>query len=187
MYFRRWSAVAKHNHWRMVKGRLDPEAVLSGSEAHEHVAAAAHIRARREHRGVTADDLRHGCHVVALRGRDKSHTQFANRDFDALLVLWGDDQTITGLLLAPADLAATMHLQNPELKTRERYLHWLRTECLAGYVASESARIHGTQDWETLPDAQLAGLHNHLRNRPAAQNAPGERLATPDSRQPKTL
>jgi len=165
LYLRRWGAVCRALNWRMAKGRLHPAAVLAGSAPREQVAAAAAARALQHHRATTADDLRHGCHVVAL-GRDKSHKDFSNRDFDAVLTLWGDGRSVRGLLLDADDLGSEVHRAHPELKTRERHLHFLRNDCLGGYVVSESERIFKTKHWEALATDKLAALSNHLRNRP---------------------
>lgn len=165
MYWRRWSAVSRALNWRMVQGRLDPAAAQDGSSHIAAVMQAASARAAGAHRAVTPDDLRHGCHLVAL-GRDKSHADFSNREFDKLLTLWGDEKQISGLLLEPLDLGSEIHRANPELKSRERHLHFLRRDCLGGYVASESERIFGTKNWQALDSEQLAQLSNHLRARP---------------------
>ena len=168
-YWRRWSVIATALHWRMIKGRLHPEADATRHSSPQHAAvwSAAERRAAQRACAVTADDLRHGCHVVALQ-RDKSHGDFTNRDFDALLNLWGDERTITGLLLEPLDLAGEINTANPALKIRERQLHWLRTQCLGGYAMTESERMFGTKNWEALPAADLERLHDHLRARPNA-------------------
>lgn len=172
-YLRRWAAVVRANGWRMVKGRLAENAVgressraaAPASPHHQAVFAAAEQLAALQHRALTADDLRHACHVVAL-GRDKSSKDFSNRDFDRLLVYWGDERTITGLLLEPLDLAADIHRANPDLKTRARHQHFLQHECLGGYVMSECERIFHTKEWEALPTHQLIQLSAHLRARP---------------------
>lgn len=178
-YLRRWAAVVRANTWRMVKGRLAPEAVGRAGGAsvpasrgssvasphHAAVFAAAEQLAAQHHRALTADDLRHGCHVVAL-GRDKSSKDFSNRDFDRLLVYWGDEKTITGLLLEPLDLGSEIHRSNPDLKSRERHWHFLKHDCLGGYVVSECERIFHTKEWEALPTHQLIQLSAHLRARP---------------------
>ena len=166
-YWRRWKVVSDHNHWRMSKGRLSPEAVLAGSAPHEQAVAAAKARALQHHRSLTADDLRHGCHVAAL-GHDKSHTAFSNRDFDKLLCWWGDERSIVGLLLQPAHLGSEIHRANPDLQARVRHLKFLHEDCLGGYVVSECERIFGTKDWEALRTEELLQLSNHLRARPNA-------------------
>ncbi|MBK8255602.1 MAG: hypothetical protein IPK82_23430 [Polyangiaceae bacterium] len=169
-YWRRWSAVVRGNHWRMVKSRLDPQATTTGSPAHAAVWAAASARAVQHLRGITADDLRHACHSVALGGRDKSHTAFTNREFDALLNYWGDERDIAGLLLDPLNLSSLISEDaHAAQKIHERQLRWLKTQCLGGYVMAESERLFGTKDWEQLPAADLARLHDHLRARPNAQ------------------
>lgn len=178
-YWRRWNAVVRANHWCMIQHRLDPAALgnpqsailnpQSSAPSPHHVAvfAAASHRAVQEARGVTAEDLRHGCHIVAI-GRDKSHVDLTNKEFDALLNYWGDERTIRGLLLDPLNLAAEINRANPALKVRDRHLHFLQHDCIGGYVVSECERIFGTKNWEALSDADLERLHDHLRDRPNA-------------------
>lgn len=167
-YWRRWNACVRANHWRMAGGRLDERAAgPDRSETHADVWRAAEQIALRKHRAVIADDLRHGCHVVAL-GRDKSHTKLSNREFDKVLTLWGDERDCKGLLIEPLHLGSEIHNANPDIKSRRRHLHFLTHECLGGYVASECERIYGTKDFESLVDAQLMSLSDHIRNRPRA-------------------
>lgn len=167
-YWRRWGAVTRANHWRLVTGRLAPDAVLAASEPHCRVAAAARQLAQAEAKGLTPDHLRHACHLVAL-GRDKSHRQFTNREFDSLLNWWGDERAITGLLIAPDDLASHIHQDAPELKARERLLLGLRRNFREGYVAKIAGDLYGTRDWQQLGDADLANLNHLLHTRPGSR------------------
>lgn len=181
-YWRRWGACARANHWTMCGGRLNATAVLDTSEHHCAVHAAALQLAAQHVVALAAEHLRHGCHVVAL-GRDKPHTQFTNRDFDALLNYWGDERDITGLLIEPADLAASIHHDAPNLKQRERLLIGMRRNFLEGYAAEICARIHGTRDWEQLPDDALEDLNHLLHTRPNARKpapAPAREEQTAD-------
>lgn len=180
-YWRRWGVVSRANHWRMISRRLDPAAVTTGSAAHDAVWQTACRLAATDAVGVTPEHLRHACHRVALGGRDKSHTQFTNRDFDALLDYWGDERNIRGLLLEPFNLSSLISAdQHAAQKVRERQVRWLRRDCLGGYVMSESERLFGTKDWEQLGDADLARLHDHLRARPRAWKRT-ERKKAPDT------
>lgn len=167
-YWRRWTACVRANHWRMVKGRLSPHAVLAASQHHCAVHAAALQLAQVAALGLTANHLRHGCHVVAL-GHDRPHAKFTNKEFDALLNYWGDERAIVGLLIEPADLAAIIHEAAPELKARERMLIGIRKNFIEGYVADLSRSIYGTRDWEQLADADLANLQHILHTKPAAR------------------
>lgn len=169
-YWRRWSACARANHWRMAGGRLAPDAVLAVSAPHCSVHAAALQLAQTEALGLTANHLRHACHVVAL-GHDKPHAQFTNKDFDALLNYWGDERAVLGLLIEPADLASVIHESAPELKARERLLIGIRRDFIEGYVATISADIYGTRDWEQLADRDLENLHARLHARPNARKS----------------
>src|SRR5690606_29956074 len=101
LYWRRWAQVCHVNGWVWRKGRLDPEAV--GPEYSEHHAAVWKIakdRAQQQHRAVTADDLRHACHIYTLK-RDMSMKDLPNSAFSRLLCLWGDGKHKSGLLIEP--------------------------------------------------------------------------------------
>jgi hypothetical protein len=166
-YWRRWAACCRCNNWKMVNGRLHPEACLDDSEPHRKVAAAARQLAADKAVGISPEILRHACHIVAL-GRDKSHSKFTNKDFDAVLNYWGDERAIRGLLIVPEDLASEIHRSNPALKTRERQLVFLNEDCVGAYVAAECERMFGTKDWHALADGELDRLYSHMRDRPHA-------------------
>lgn len=172
-YWRRWAACARANGWTMIGGRLNPAAVLDASEHHCSVHAAALQIAQAEVLGLTANQLRHACHVVAL-GHDRPHAKFTNKDFDALLNYWGDERDIVGLLIEPADLAASIHEAAPELKVRERLLIGIRRNFIGGYTAELSAAIYGTRDWEQLGDRDLENLQHILHTKPQARKRSGD-------------
>lgn len=166
-YWRRWAACCRANNWKMIQGRLHPEAILDASEHHCSVVAAARQLAAEQAVGLTPDHLRHACHIVAL-GRDKSHAKFTNKEFDAVLNYWGDERAIRGFLIEPTDLASEIHRSNPALKTRERQLIFLNEECVGAYVAKECDRMFGTKDWHSLNEVDLERVYNHMRDRPHA-------------------
>ena len=172
-YWRRWAAVARHNSWWMSARRLFEGAFESAdvSPHHRAVWAAARDLAMAASRGLTADDLRHGCHIVAL-GADKRSRDLTNSDFDSLLTYWGDGKTIRGLLFDATDMGSEIHRANPALQRRRRYLYALRVDCLQGYLVSECSRIYGTKKWEDLNDVQLEEFHHHMRGRPGGLKLP---------------
>src|ERR1700749_1577634 len=102
-YIRCWIRCVLANHWVMRKGRLADNAVREDASAfHGAVWRAAENLAAAQVRAVTADDLRHGCHVAAL-GHDKSSKEFTSGEFDRLLLLWGNEREMKGLLIYPDD------------------------------------------------------------------------------------
>ena len=119
LYWKRWSQVCRVNGWVWRKGQLDPEAV--GPQFSEHHAAvwkAAEARALQEHRAVTADDLRHGCHIYATK-RDLSMKDMPNSAFSRLLCLWGDGKNKCGLLIEADCIESRMHWEDPTLNAAE--------------------------------------------------------------------
>src|SRR5690349_20018535 len=97
-HWRDWNAVAKASGWRMRKGRLvcleDEDALgqrrPTKSEHHARVWTFAEQLALREHRAVTADDLRHACYLAAFGRVASMQTAdpMTNGEFNRLLALW---------------------------------------------------------------------------------------------------
>jgi hypothetical protein len=167
-YWRRWSAVCRANHWRWLKGRLVPEAASEISPHHVLVWNVARARAVQQHRGVIADDLRHACHILALRGRDKSHGDLTNAEFNRLLCLWGDERQMAGLLMEPDCLASAINFDHPENQTTEQVAWWIGNRCSPDYVRAVCHEMFGTPDFRGLDPKQLRGLHDLLKHRPNA-------------------
>lgn len=159
----------KANAWRMRKGFLLEEAAASRerSEHHRKVWVFAEQLAGRALRAVTVNDLRHASYVAAI-GRDCSHDEFTNTEFNAVLALWK-------LLIDPDDLAAVMEHQNPGQAARRGLIaSILRNAPGEAYVAAIATRRWGTRNWKTLNDGALRQLAVTLseRARKEKQKAP---------------
>ena len=116
LYFPAWQSAWKRN-WVM-----DGATVVAVGEPDVSVRAIldqmeviALQRARAAGRGMTADDLRHAGHVVAL-GRPVSSNDLDNRDLDRVMSLWR-------LLADPEDLSAVMAWEKPATAERRR-MEW---------------------------------------------------------------
>ena len=166
-YFRRWKAVCDANRWRWIKGRLTYDAV-KGDDIHQKaVWSIAENIAQQDCRTVTADDLRHACHVHAF-GRDISHSEFSNDQFSRLLLLWGDERRLRGLLIYADDLAAQMLWDNPDHAKKHSLIRSINSMASSEYICSITQDVWGTVYWEDLDVKSLLGLLRKLQgNKPA--------------------
>lgn len=141
LYFPAWRAAVKANGWRMESGRLMVDEGRLGVEGRQ-VLALARQRAAMEHRAPGVDDLRHGCHVLAL-GRDKSSKVLTNRELDVVVALFR-------LLADGDDLAARLDWDHPET-LEERRVEWvIRHAAPEAYVRAVCADRFGTREWSGL-------------------------------------
>ena len=161
-YWRRWAFVCRHNRWRWTKGRLAQDAV--NAESYHHIALwlIAENMAAKSCRAAVADDLRHGCHIHAF-GRDVSHTYFSNDQFSRLLVLWGDEKKLPGLLIQPDHVKSQMFWDNPELQKKESLIYSIKASAPDAYIEKITASIWGTIFWEDLDTPALLGLLRKLK------------------------
>lgn len=103
-----------------------------------------------------AEALRHELHRDAL-GNDKSHTEFTNDDFDAVLDAF---EAVTVLSSGPSearDRASTM--------PRRRAIHGILKYADDPYVAAIAVDQFGTPDWRSLPLENLRALRITCRKR----------------------
>ena len=165
-YWRRWAFVCRQNHWQWTKGRLGADAVKNASQHHLAVWRLAESLACSACRAVVADDLRHACHVHAF-GRDLSHSALTNEQFDRLLLLFGDERTIRGLLICP-DVRAQMLWDNPDQAKKLSLIRSIKSLANDEYICAITKDVWGTIYWEDLEAADLLGLLRKLKgNRPS--------------------
>ena len=166
-YWRRWSHVQTFNRWKWIKNRLVEEAIKDAGPHHEAVWRLAGQLANQNCRAITANDLRHGCHVHAF-GRDISHDDLSNPQFDRLLLLWGDERSTRGLLIDPLELSAQILWDNPEQAKRASLIKSINALADHEYICAITQDIWGTIWWEdNLDNAALLGLLRKLKgNRP---------------------
>ena len=156
-YWRLWGDCCAANGWRTRQGRLehDParlnEMGLQLWPIAERLAGAAH-------RAVTLDDLRHGCHVLAL-GRDKSSTALSNAEFNRVL-------TCLKLIVDYENLEALMDWQNAGNAERRSFIAFLRKKAPEAVLATISNNAFGTRHWQGLEIQKLRWLAGQLKNRP---------------------
>ena len=163
-YFRCWKRVVDANHWKWVKDRLVPEAVMDLSQHHMEVWRIARDLARQYPRAVVADDLRHACHVYAL-GSDISSKKLDNRQFDRLLLLWGDERHNRGLLVDPVNVQAQKLWSNPVLAKKDSLIRTIKGLAADEYISAITNDVWGTIYWEDLDTDSLVGLLQKIKAR----------------------
>jgi hypothetical protein len=111
---------------------------------------------------LTADHLRHACHVRAL-GRDKSATTLTAQEMDRVVVLFD-------LLANPLSIDAVNRWCNPDLDARRR-LEWRvnNSGMTPAYVATVCRDRFGSANWKGLTTAQLRQLVVTLDQRARAR------------------
>lgn len=192
-----WGRVCAQNKWRMVKGRLDIEAIeANGSEFHGKVWAFAEAIALKNNRAVTPDDLRKGTYTFAL-GTAKSLTKFENADLDRVLLVFQ-------LLIEPDNLSAVKDWLAYEKfdkaraeiercrKAREvcnvtlpddpgerrRHLHFINQNPQGVIKHLVRQRFAGVLP-EDMPLSDLRDFSKTLKNRRAYENRPVQPNETP--------
>lgn len=175
-YFPAWNRCTRANDWRMERGRLVGKRAASHggpetSALYERVWIAAEELARRQARSVTAEDLRHACHVVAL-GRDKSSKELRNAEVDRVVGLFR-------VLQDPDDLDALLDWLHPENGERKRLVAAIKAAAPHAYIdricRSRSDWNYEPPFWEDLELSALRQLRITLRRRTLFQtSAPGQ-------------
>jgi hypothetical protein len=156
-YFRAWAACSRALVWNRSPVRLASHGAPEVNALYQAVWTAAESTARRTGCSVTANDLRHACHRVAL-GADKSAKTLTNAEADCVVALFN-------LLAAPDDLGAMLAWQNPEAGAVKRLTWAIEHAAPAAYVEALASDKFGTRAWRTLPEASLRQLALTLRNR----------------------
>jgi hypothetical protein len=159
LYWRMWSRVVNANDWRMSKGRLISPLAPHTSHLGRRVLALATDLARQLHRSVTADDLRHACHVAAV-GHEKSHKDLTNTEFSRVL-------TAFKLLIEPDDLDAQMDWDNPDRDARRSLvagINKIAPHAAIDAICKNAFNNYNSPFWEDLELGQLRWLLRTLKD-----------------------
>ncbi len=161
--------MCRHNNWKWAKGRLADDAATATGAHHQGVWAMAEQIANHACRAPIADDVRHGCHILAF-GRDVSHTDFTNPQFSRLLLLWGDEKKLPGLLINPLHVRSLTYWDHPEMQQKESLIFSIKAAAPDAYIEQITQDVWGTAYWEDLDVAALLGLLRKIKgNRPSFQ------------------
>lgn len=152
-YLPAWTRCMSANQWRMSKGRLicEPQSnplVLELSQVWNCATGIAVL----DHRGVEPNDLRHGCHIIAL-GRDVSSKRLNNKEVNLVVALFDR-------LADPDSLRACARHSDPTIAQREGLIKAIQAKAPHAYVAQISLDQCGTKDWESV---SIEHLQNFLR------------------------
>jgi hypothetical protein len=171
-YWKRWGFVVRQNNWRWIKGRLVAEAVRDAGQHHVAVWRLAETLADQGCRAVIANDLRHACHIHAF-GRDVSSKAFTNDQFSRLLLLWGDEREIPGLLIDPEHIATLIAWDNPSIARKNSLIRSIEDAADEEYICSITVDVWGTKFWRELDTDALLGLLRKIKgNAPARAGNP---------------
>lgn len=158
-YLPAWNALAKANGWRMANGRIMLDQTIETEEMAK-VLIFAQQRATMARRGLMKEDIRHGCHILAL-GKDKSSMDLTNAEIDRVVTLFQ-------YLGAPENLTFVMkwqaYLRGEDPGAVNRVEYFIR-RCPDAYVRAVSADKFGTRNWENLTVKQKGLLSMTLANR----------------------
>jgi len=105
---------------------------------------------------LTADDLRHGCHCVAV-GRAVSSKHLTNAELDHVLALFR-------LLADPDNLAHVQAWQDRDAGERRRHVHVI-TQAEPAYWHRIASDKFGTHDLDSLTLDQLRQISLTVRSR----------------------
>lgn len=162
LYWKLWWRVCHVNDWRFFKGRIVPDAQRDTSDHHVAVWQCAGALAGEAHRSVTADDLRHGCHVHAI-GRDRPHKELNPRTECSRVF------TLFKLLIEPTDLDAQMDWQDPARDERRVLIVGIKRMAPFAYIdtvcKSKFPEDYVSPFWEDLELSQLRQLRVTLESR----------------------
>lgn len=194
LYFPAWQA-AKAVCWRWENGRFSRR-VEPASQWMEMIEDVARQIAGPEHRGLVADDLRHGCNALAVRRERAYRANLPEEQVPLDLRPAGTTSSALsdrhdvrlGLFLALCDLlvddtclslphrpGGVMAWEHPEQIEREYLLRVIDRRCNAGFVARLCKDLNGTPDPAALRLDRLEDLYRTLgqrRNAWQSNNAP---------------
>jgi hypothetical protein len=167
LYWRMWGRVVDANDWRMSKGRLISPLARHTSNLGQRVLVLAAEIAQPQHRSVTADDLRHACHVAAV-GHEKSHKDLTNAEFSRVL-------TTFKLLIEPDDLDAQMDWDNPNRDAHRSLvagINKIAPHAAIDAICKNAFDNYNSPFWEDLDLDQLRWLIRTLKDRAARRLRP---------------
>lgn len=168
LYWRAWGAVARAHGWRDAGGQVpvNPAGTWASPALNgllQTIRQAAASRARQVGGSITAEDLRHACHCIAL-GVDRSSRRLTNAEFDRVLALFK-------LLAEPENLDHIIAWNAEDSGARERLLWTVQNAVSPGYAARISLDRFGTSAFEDLPTWQLRQLAITVRQRARSKAA----------------
>jgi hypothetical protein len=180
-YFPAWRSCSQQLDWIMSRGRLAaagadtrkrlgelPEPARS---AMEQVLNYAEVLAAKLHGAVTAEDLRHGCNLVATGGKKSSSGDMTNTEVDRVVTLF---KLLENPLNIEASIAWLAYQRGEDPGAVKRILYFIKHAAPEAYVRKIAADRFGTRRWENMDLGQLKQLAMMLSVRKAASVRPIE-------------
>lgn len=187
-YFPAWHDAATANDWVMVKGRLlarrqEKFGREETTRLYNQVWDAAELLAQNAHRAVTANDLRHACHLVALVappvGPAGSNDQCSMLNLQSPQIgklLSSKDLTtaqttrvvrLFEILADPNDIDAMLAWLDPSIDKRKSLVRWINSMAPEAYICQLAKMFPAFQYpfWEDLPPDNLLSLARLIRKR----------------------
>ncbi len=171
LYFPAWERCARANHWVMERGRLVADLAKQTKDflewpGREHpvwmvgpaVIGYAEMLAVVGHRRVTAEDLRHGCNLVATGGKKESSGAMDNRETSRVVSLFA-------LLEEPDNVGAVLEWLHPENAERRGLVSWIRKQAPEATLVAIARNAFGTVFWEDLDGGKLKWLAGQVKGR----------------------
>jgi hypothetical protein len=176
LYLPWWNRAAKRLSWKMAKGRLQAELDSQCEEfrgwpdpagpAALQVVTFARQAALQDSRGVTADDLRRSCTVVATGRLSSKHLN--NSQVNRLV-------TLLKLLVEPDDLDAVGDWLNPENAELRGLVKFVSKQAPEGLLRSIFSNAYGTVNWEDGSRQQIVWLLKQVKGRQRMWRQPVEK------------
>jgi hypothetical protein len=182
-YFKLWQKVAQAHDWIMVQRRLlgrreEKFGREESSRLYNAIWDAAEILAQNNHRSVTADDLRHACHLVAIFPQKAASKQklapisskdISNKQLDRVIALFR-------VLINPNDIAASIAWSDPSVGEKQRLIYVIKNAAPLAYIDSicrdKFGLLYTSPFYEDLELNELRQLAMTLRNRQVGTVAP---------------
>lgn len=175
-YFPAWGRCADANDWRMEKGRMRAERSTdrgtgATADLFAKVWSVAEQLAGAEHRAVKPDDLRRGCHVVAIQ-RNKSSKDLTNNEVERVVALFR-------VLTDPDNLDFVMDWEHPDRATQRNLVAAIKRKAEEAYICKIAGdKFRGQFEypyWEDLKIWQLRQLAVTLNERAKKWSEPVSR------------
>jgi len=163
-YFPAWHSCANALGWKMASGRLvaDLEAQLQefcpepAGSVRRQVIRAAQGFARREHRAVTADDLRRACNGVVSGQRATSSGELSHQETTRAVRLFS-------LLRDPEDIQSVLAWSTPAEADREALIAYLTRLASNERLQAIARNAWGTTNWHRRSLDELRWLAREVR------------------------
>ena len=167
-YFPAWSRCADALDWRMERARLLADLAMQrrrfegwpepARSAGLSVLDYAEQIAAEERRRVVAEDLRHGCNLVATAGQTDSSNALSNRQVNRVVILFR-------LLRDGDDLDAVVEWLHPDQLDRRSLVSFIKKQAPEAVLITIAGNAFATIYWEDLDTPKLKWMLKQVKGR----------------------